>query len=289
MAGDHDASNHYVSMTDMMVGLLFVFVIMVAFFALKLSRQQLAQVEKVPKPVYQEVVDERDALEQELRLLRLKSVSKFNEESAEQRKAIITRVQKRLDDEGVRVAVDLNRGVLRLLGVDLFRSASTQLRNPDVVHKLSRALAAESRCFVYLDGVPLVGAQAGVKSGCEGRVGFIESVFVEGHTDSVPMRGDERYDRIESNLQLSARRASNTFELMKESSPLLARFQNPELQSVLSVAAYGEQRPIASNAEAEGREKNRRIDIRISMLQPRDEAEVEKLRALISHRDTDAQ
>lgn len=283
MAGEHDSSNHYVSMTDMMVGLLFVFVIMVAFFALKLSRQQLSQMEKVPKPVYQEVVDERDALEAELRLLRLKSVSRFNEESAEQRKALISRVQRRLDDQGVQVAVDLDRGVLRLLGVDLFRSASTQLRNPDVIRKLSLVLAQESRCFVFLDSELMSG------SDCSSRVGFIESIFVEGHTDSVPMRGDLREDRIESNLQLSARRASNTFELMTSSSPLLARFHNPDSQPVLSVAAYGEQRPVASNEGRKGREKNRRIDIRISMLQPRDEAEVEALRALIVQRDANAQ
>lgn len=282
MAGDHDSSNHYVSMTDMMVGLLFVFVIMVAFFALKLSRQQLAEVEKVPKPVYQEVVDERDALEQELRLLRLKSVSRFNEESSAQRRALITRVQQRLDEEGIEVAVDLDRGVIRLLGVDLFRSSSTRLRNPEVVRRLSSALERESRCFVFLNSKPVT------TTDCRERVGFIESIFVEGHTDSVPIRSGKREDRIESNLQLSARRASNTFELMKDSSPLLAGFQNSEEQTVLSVAAYGEQRPVASNAERKGREKNRRIDIRISMLQPRDEEEVEELRALIAERDADA-
>ncbi len=283
MADDHDGSNHYVSMTDMMVGLLFVFVIMVAFFALKLSRQQLAEVEKVPKPVYEEVVKERDRLERELRLLRLRSVSRFNEQSSAQLETLITRVKKRLDNSGVQVAIDLNRGVIRLLGVDLFSSGSTILRNRDVVRDLSKVLAEESRCFVFLDNFPLG------KSECKGRVGFIESIYVEGHTDSVPMSSGERKDRISSNLQLSARRASNTFEWMKTSSLDLAAFQNRDAQTVLSVAAYGEQRPIASNDEPAGQEQNRRIDIRISMLQPRDEDEVEQLRALIKQRNDNAE
>jgi len=70
------------------------------------------------------------------------------------------------------------------------------------------------------------------------------NLTIEGHTDSV---GAEAY-----NLLLSERRANAVLQyLVGEGVP--ATRQN--------VAAYGETRPVASNATADGRAKNRRVDI----------------------------
>ena len=73
-------------------------------------------------------------------------------------------------------------------------------------------------------------------------------ITVEGHTDA--FGGDE------SNLELSQRRADAVRAY------LLA---NMELASYrISAMGYGESRPIASNESAEGRARNRRIDLVIS-------------------------
>jgi len=72
---------------------------------------------------------------------------------------------------------------------------------------------------------------------------------IEGHTDSVPIHTE----RFPSNWELSTARA--TFIL----SYLTTHFAFEPTR--LSVAGYGEHRPIAPNKTAEGRSLNRRVDI----------------------------
>ena len=162
------------------------------------------------------------------------------------------------------------RGILRLQGVDLFASGSTKLLNPSTISLLADALRMELGCFIY--------SQPNT-AGCNDSTGFIESVYVEGHTDSTPLSSYRRSDGIQNNLQLSARRASNTFETLVSATPQLVQFQNPAGQSIMSVTGFGSQRPIASNQIRSERAKNRRIDIRIEMYSPRDEEELNLLRS----------
>ncbi len=72
------------------------------------------------------------------------------------------------------------------------------------------------------------------------------SVIVEGHTDS---RGKDAY-----NMELSRKRADAVREL------LVRRGVNSAL---IQTAAYGETMPVADNNTAEGRQKNRRVEIKI--------------------------
>ena len=72
---------------------------------------------------------------------------------------------------------------------------------------------------------------------------------VEGHTDNVPIRNT----RFASNWDLSTARATATVRL------LISKYNfAPER---LSASGYAEYRPIASNATADGRAMNRRVDI----------------------------
>ena len=73
------------------------------------------------------------------------------------------------------------------------------------------------------------------------------SVKIGGYTDNV---GDDNY-----NLKLSADRATNT---VNEIATLGID------RSRLESEGYGEKHPIADNATAEGRQRNRRIDIRVT-------------------------
>jgi chemotaxis protein MotB len=72
---------------------------------------------------------------------------------------------------------------------------------------------------------------------------------VEGHTDNIPIKNAE----FTSNWQLSAIRATNVTEL------LISAVGIPPAK--ISAVGYGEYRPIASNSNAVGRAKNRRVDI----------------------------
>jgi chemotaxis protein MotB len=71
-------------------------------------------------------------------------------------------------------------------------------------------------------------------------------IRVEGHTDNVPIRGGQ----WPSNWELSAARAASVVHLFTE--------QGLEPKR-LSVIAFGEHRPVQSNATAEGRNANRRV------------------------------
>jgi chemotaxis protein MotB len=75
-------------------------------------------------------------------------------------------------------------------------------------------------------------------------------IHVIGHTDNVPMRG-----RFASNWELSAARALAAVHFLTEKAGVDPRR--------VGAVGYGEFRPIADNATADGRAKNRRIAITI--------------------------
>lgn len=72
---------------------------------------------------------------------------------------------------------------------------------------------------------------------------------MEGHTDSVPIRTP----RFRSNWELSAARSIAMLELFA------ARFSIPRER--LAIAGFAETAPVAPNETAEGRARNRRVDV----------------------------
>jgi chemotaxis protein MotB len=90
-------------------------------------------------------------------------------------------------------------------------------------------------------------------------IGQVEdkAILVEGHTDNVKI-GGALARAFPSNWELSAARAINVARYLQRLGV------DPAL---LSATAYGEYRPVSENETAEGRAKNRRIEI---VLVPRD-------------------
>lgn len=76
-------------------------------------------------------------------------------------------------------------------------------------------------------------------------------IQVAGHTDNVPVTPGQ--GAWSNNWSLSAARAVNVLQLLEEQVGL-----DPQL---LSAVGYGEHRPIADNESAEGRARNRRIEL----------------------------
>ena len=73
-----------------------------------------------------------------------------------------------------------------------------------------------------------------------------QGIIVEGHTDSVGER--------EFNMNLSLRRAQSVKNFL---------VSNGARASLISIDGYGYSRPVATNSTAEGRQKNRRVEVRI--------------------------
>ena len=80
------------------------------------------------------------------------------------------------------------------------------------------------------------------------------AIHVIGHTDNVPIRQTAQ-SRFASNWELSAARALAAVHFLTERAGVDPRR--------VGAVAYGEFRPVADNATAEGRAKNRRIAITI--------------------------
>jgi len=78
-------------------------------------------------------------------------------------------------------------------------------------------------------------------------------IIIAGHTDNVPLAGG----LFGSNLGLSMARAGSVAEFLLRSSPI-----DPKK---LSTMGFGEYRPLTTNDTAEGRQKNRRVEIIVTM------------------------
>ena len=78
-------------------------------------------------------------------------------------------------------------------------------------------------------------------------------VEVEGHTDNVPIRG-ALAQVYPSNWELAGARAGSVVRLLEEKGVDRDR---------LAAVSFGEMHPVASNDDAEGRAKNRRIEIKL--------------------------
>ncbi|WP_066222103.1 OmpA/MotB family protein [Formosa haliotis] len=76
------------------------------------------------------------------------------------------------------------------------------------------------------------------------------AVLIEGHTDDVPYSGS---GQLSGNWDLSTKRATAIVSILRENHGI-----NPEN---LTAAGRGEYAPIATNTTAEGRAKNRRIEV----------------------------
>ena len=83
------------------------------------------------------------------------------------------------------------------------------------------------------------------------RYGENTTIEIEGHTDNVPINSAQ----YASNEELSSARALSVFYYLIENTSL-----DP---TMLKHAGMGEREPIADNSTAEGRSRNRRVEIRI--------------------------
>jgi len=76
------------------------------------------------------------------------------------------------------------------------------------------------------------------------------AILIEGHTDNVPYKGNAQ---LSGNWDLSTKRATAIVNILRENANI-----NPEN---LTAAGRGEYAPVATNDTAEGKAKNRRIEV----------------------------
>jgi chemotaxis protein MotB len=237
--------DYLASVSDLMSGLIFIFIITLAVFSLRLARTQ-----------------------------------KVLTDSREVREGILKDLKRELDEAGIDVTVDLEHGVLSLTdsAVRFDRGAADPVleHQPHVGEVASVLLEVLPRyvdlcavsempensssrpAFCAPNGTLLTAEECA--SGDEGP--RVETVLIEGHTDSVPIGPGFRY---RDNLELSAARSAQVLRMMNDCEPALGSLRNRSGMSVVSVSGYGATRPADADTEAA---RNRRIDLRFLMELP---------------------
>lgn len=96
--------------------------------------------------------------------------------------------------------------------------------------------------------------------------GYVETIFIEGHTDGDPVN---RFSYYKDNWNLSTARAVYIWQLMEEYNGELDKLKNKNKQKLFSCSGYSDKRKLNEDERTEeDKAKNRRIDIRFTMIPP---------------------
>lgn len=210
------------SASDLMIGLLFVFIILVVVLALEQRRKE-GEVEKIKG-------------------------------AADPRASVTAEIGKALQGSGIKVSVDETSGVISLPSDALFDLGESTLSTPaqGAILAARARLAEVLTCYVHSQRArPVASACASNPGGHE-----IDTIFLEGHTDSRPMMRDGM-----DNVTLSFKRARAIHQLLLGSESPLQSYRNAAEQPVFSYSAYGDTRLLAGIPGEDAR--NRRVDMRI--------------------------
>ena len=260
---------YFASISDLMVGVLFVFLLLLTVFALNFHddkarlqdiiaraeraehQAQLREAEALQLRTQNEALrarlaDAAIALERELR------------DREEVRAGLLQRLATRLETAGIRFTLDQRSGVLHLSDAVPFPTGRSDLADPTARHTvevLAKVLDDVLPCFAGMTG----------RAGCTASDGAIlETMLVEGHTDSQPYPTMTPLQSQAENDRLSTARALTVFATLRQLQPDLDDLRNPAGQPLLGVSGYGQRRPLPAalgSAESE-LTRNRRIDLR---------------------------
>ncbi|MDK2817630.1 MAG: chemotaxis protein MotB [Moorella sp. (in: firmicutes)] len=170
-------------------------------------------------------------------------------ENEDKRLEILTLLEEKLKKQGIEVKVVKEMGILRLPEGILFDPGEAAIKASGL-----KAISILAPTLKEILNNPRYKES-------------IETIFIEGHTDSDPIRSG----KFPSNWELSAQRAINTWQELSKVEPELEQLRNRNGQPFFSISGYADRRPVAPNDTPENKQQNRRIDVRITMIPPQKE------------------
>jgi flagellar motor protein MotB len=278
--GDESGEGYFASISDLMVGILFIFLLMLTVFALNYREAEqeqvvaLARYERLRIEVEQARRD-ADALRvrnERLQLALDAAIERLQQEIREREEAredLLARLAAGLSSRGVRFRIDQQSGVLRLTEDVPFATGSSELtgRTPRTVQILADVLGRVLPCF----------AAAAELRDCGPRdAPILEAVLIEGHTDRQGFSNLTAQQSVLENDRLSVARALSVFAELRRVQPTLDSLRNSEGVPLLGISGYGERRPVALGMTEGALAQNRRIDLRF-VLSSRTSEEVRRL------------
>jgi chemotaxis protein MotB len=240
-----EQESYFVSMTDLMIGLLFIFIILLMSFAVSYRGAEREQLETEQRQ--QETVD---------RLTDNRRSIEF----------LLSAIKESLDRQGVQVSIDLESGILRLPESILFERGSAELNElgREALGKLVIAMKPLLPCFANAFMIDRQRSIAVPEFCPPERTGRLETILIEGHTDRVPITAG----RFRDNWDLSVARAANTLRTLQDLDIGLLAFRNDREEPLIGVSGYAETRELTRAEDLGAMAANRRIDIRFIMAAP---------------------
>jgi len=226
-----DEENPYwLSFSDLMSALLVVFILAAVALIIELTQTQK--------------IIERDI--EELR----------NAENA--RRMILHEIREELASKNIKVEIADNDTVLRIPESTLtFESGHDEIPNKEEVQKAVTAIGVALHQSINKSFSDINSTM---------RFKYLDTVFIEGHTDSVPSK------RIKGNWGLSTYRAISLWEFWEENLSLTPTFNdmvNAYNQKLFSVSGYAASRRLQIIEDTpDQRRCNRRIDLRFTVKRP---------------------
>jgi flagellar motor protein MotB len=259
----------FAPVADLMVGVVFIFIIMVMALSL------LIMEDAVPRATFDEAEASRQRLADFVKHFRDVGVAPMLNKLAaanERRALILLQLKKRLETSNINVEIDDKNGTIRLPSGKLFENAKADPTKDGeaIIRQLGVAIAEIVPCYLASTERP-----AGCRS--EGGSGFLSAVYIEGHTDNSQFKS--AVDRFRNNWDLSAARAIEAFRIISESDQRISRLKNPEGKALVGVSGYADTRPVddmltpAQREERTVKEADRRIEVRLIMTVDRSEVQ----------------
>lgn len=215
--------HYYISISDLMTSLLFIFILILAYVMLSFVQKQ-------------------EQLNSEVTKL---------EKNIEYRNKLLTDLKIKLLKQNIYLEIDKENGNMRLKSDLLFQSGSAEI-SPEgkrQIGEIAKILVQKMKDEKYLKA--------------------IDTIFIEGHTDNIPLKVSNVCRSSWSNKELSAQRAINTFTEMdnKTNNKILA-LKNIKNKSLFSYSGYADARPLCIKNSEDCRNKNRRIEFYFTVNTP---------------------
>lgn len=230
---ESEEGSYILSVSDLMSGLLFIFIITLVFFVIKYKsiNKSLASRDQIRTEILH-TVDEK--------------IQDMN-------------IEKNLD-----VQVDTKNGVITLRDKEdklFFRSGMAYPEENGImaIESLSDILTGVLSCYTS----QVEYCQIEPPPPLEQRT--LEGLYIEGHTDIVPMGRSVKY---EDNWDLSTHRAIETYRILIGKNAILESLTNLSGKKIFSVSGYGETRRLSTGDSPKERAMDRRIDFRLVMSPP---------------------
>ena len=277
-----NTNQYFISMTDMLLGLLIIFLIIVAYLVISFS-QSLDRARAADEA-------ERRALEaEETALIAVQASQRANAAAAkaniradeaekranelqnillsidQTRIKILKQIKVRLAGANFNVEIDEKTGVVRLPEAELFETARFDLTEQGRQNILLLREALEDILPCYSSSSSLLTKLKRASTCKDVSKNFVDAFFVEGHADSDPVRANKLF---KDNQELSTKRAMNAYNLLFQSE-MLATLTNSNDEFIMSVSGYGSNRPLCLEKTKSCFARNRRIDLRLVMESPR--------------------